>query len=90
MGLELASYPAAGCRLRPKADAATMALPVPGDNAVFAEREYWDSRFAVEEQYDWLNTYDAYAHILREKVRRRPSRSSSSCALTFQSSRPSA
>lgn len=49
-----------------------MALPVPEDNAVFAEREYWDSRFAVEEQYDWLNTYDAYAHILREKVRRGP------------------
>ena len=45
-----------------------MAHSPPEDNGVFATRAYWDARFAAEDEHDWLNTYAAYADLLRANV----------------------
>ena len=36
----------------------TISLPVAVHNGVFKEKSYWEDRFTVEEEYDWLLTFD--------------------------------
>eukprot|EP00160_Parvularia_atlantis_P019474 Unigene7655_Nuclearia_a/m.23520 Unigene7655_Nuclearia_a/g.23520 ORF Unigene7655_Nuclearia_a/g.23520 Unigene7655_Nuclearia_a/m.23520 type:complete len:248 (+) Unigene7655_Nuclearia_a:202-945(+) len=43
-------------------------------NARFRLRSYWDERFASEESYDWLQTYDAYRELLAARIAPRTQR----------------
>ena len=45
--------------------AETTSLPVAVHNGVFKEKSYWEERFTVEEEYDWLLTFDTLKpHLL--------------------------
>jgi hypothetical protein len=34
-------------------------------NEKFASQEYWDKRFSVEEEFDWLGKLDSFLNILQ-------------------------
>lgn len=40
-----------------------MTYPLPEQNAGYARSEYWNARFAKEEQYDWLKGYSYFRHL---------------------------
>ena len=41
-----------------------MASPLPSNNAQYLENDYWNTRFEVEQQYDWFKDYSKFKHLL--------------------------
>jgi len=44
------------------------ARKLPKDNKVYKQKEYWNSRFANEETYDWLSDYDSFRELLSKEI----------------------
>ena len=48
--------------------------PVPKDNSVYKRKEYWDERFAEEEEYEWLVDYSDVEALLKDVLADRRAR----------------
>lgn len=38
-------------------------------NLQYAEKEYWDKRFEKEESFEWLANFEAFKHIILDKLK---------------------
>lgn len=37
-------------------------------NHHYADREYWDERFADEKEFEWLADFDVFKHLILPKI----------------------
>ena len=54
------------------ADSGSPPLPydtLPHDNRTYAQREYWEERFAHEASYEWLTGFDGLKDVLTPHMR---------------------
>jgi len=45
-------------------------MDLPPCNASYKDVEYWDSRYKVEQRYDWLADYGGVKHLLEDKLKK--------------------
>ena len=39
-------------------------------NVQYAEKAYWDKRFAEEENFEWLADFHAFKHVILPKIKK--------------------
>ncbi len=55
---------------------------LPRDNATYSNAQYWDKRFAEEEEYEWFRGYEAFKACVCGSGRLHVRLSDPSCART--------
>ena len=43
---------------------------MPNDNFKYEKKEYWESRYASEESYDWCKRYADIKHLMEHGIQR--------------------
>lgn len=43
-------------------------MDLPANNADYREKKYWDSRYQIEEEYDWFSSYVSFQQLLKGDI----------------------
>ena len=43
-------------------------FPLPDRNSAYGSRDYWETRYAAEDSYDWITSYDAVTELIHQHV----------------------